>query len=76
MTSSVRLRRVTFSVWTVMTISRFLKITSAVNPSSTTAMTEKTRTFLRFLDFAISVSYSDTVGGVLFHGKSRSPDAG
>ena len=31
----------------------FFKITSAVNPSSTTAMIKKTRSFLRFLDFAI-----------------------
>jgi hypothetical protein len=34
-------------------------------------MIEKTIILLRFLDFAISVSYSDTDAKVLFHGKSN-----
>jgi hypothetical protein len=49
-----------------------LKTATAVSPANTAAMIEKTRTFLRFLDFAILVSYSDTLRVILFHRKARS----
>src|SRR5437773_4667175 len=48
------LRRATFSVCTVMTASRLLRIAPMVKATSARPITEKTMVFLRFLDFAIS----------------------
>ena len=54
-TISVRFRRVTFSVWMVITGSRFLKIATTVNPASTRPMAEKMMILRRFLFFGFGI---------------------
>ena len=54
-TMLVRLWRDTFSVWTVMSGSRFLNIAASVKPASTKPITEKMMIFLRFLGLAITI---------------------
>src|SRR5436190_890475 len=70
-TTSVRLRRATFSVWTAMTTSRLRSVAPAIKPSTTTPMTEKTMIFLRLDDLAMvqRIGKWTTCGGFC-HGKS------
>src|SRR6266404_8836506 len=57
-------RRLTFSVWTVMTGSRFRKIATRVSPTNASPMVEKTMIFRRFLDFGLAMSSnSKTLNG-------------
>jgi hypothetical protein len=52
-----------------MTTSRFRKTAPAANPANTKPITEKTMSFLRFLDLAMFTTCYDTPRPDLFHYK-------